>query len=335
MNWVSSLSDLACLFGVSTWVKYLNRRTQRENKTKKRTEHTPTKGFIDTWFKRKWRTIGRRSASQLSDTDAELGLQFSPLVTASKSELSLIQLLSSYEMAKAVASECHYADFVSLMLVSKGLRFAARNCMSDRLLKQNSCPDEFHPEIKNCWGCGNQVCLSCTEMRPIPRDKAFHLQNCSPYCSKCFRHQFCRSRDRKAGSYREWRSHLLPYTCQGHRLLSVSPEVQSSGSSMSGDQVEVKEELRPMCPLCRNMSWQVIASRRRWSGWDISGGNWSIPGHPNTTNITCLHCQKQIITEKDQRVWWACRVCNSECTEEFHEDLAPASNAARASADLV
>ena len=339
MHWVSSLSDMRCIIAVSTWVKYLNRRTQRENKIKQQTEHTPTKVFINPWFKRKWRTIGRRLAPQLSNTDAELGQQLSPLITGSKSERYLIQVLNNYEMAKAVVSECHYTDLVNLMLVSKGIRFAVRNSMSNRLLKQNSCPDDFHPEIKNCWGCGNQVCLSCTGMHPIPRDKAFHLQNCSPYCSKCFRNQFCRPRDQEAGSYRAWRSHWLPYTCLGHTIVQVSPEVQSSGSTMSGDQVDVKEELRPMCPLCRNTSWEVIASRRRWRGWKISGGNWSIP---NPTDITCLYCQKQIIYEKGLRVWWACRACNSECVEEFHdeefraqyhEEVAPVLNAARASED--
>lgn len=325
MNWVFSFSNTGCVLAISAWIRYLNRKIQRENQMNyKFKQHTPMEVIIHQVHRRNWRTISRPRPTD-TDTDAGLGLQLCPLITASKSELSLIQVLNIYEMAKVIASECHHADFRSLMLVSKGIRFATQNCMSDRLLKQITCTAGFHygtatRVVGDCWGCGNQICSTCAWLRRIPRDKAFHLQKCASYCSKCFRHRFCRQRSRKSGSYREWRSRWLPDTCLGHGFRSIPPDIQSSGRPGSENQVDVEAERRIMCSLCAKTSWEVIAMRKRWRGWSKYGGNKRVLGPPKTANIVCLGCKKQIMIEKGQRVWRACRVCDSECADEFHDE---------------
>lgn len=336
MDWVSLLSDTACVVWVSslagtagacvvaasTWIRYRNRRIQQENQMNdKLKQRIPMEVIIHQENRRNWRAIDR---SRLYDTGAELGLQLSPLVTTNKSELSLIQVFNSYGMAKTVASECHYADFRNLMLVSKGIRFAVQNCMSDRLLKQITCTTDLHPGIatravpKDCWGCGNQICPSCAWLRRIPQDRAFHFQKCAPYCSRCFRYYFCYPRSRKDGSYRVRRSRWLPDTCLGHGFRPIPPDVKSFSSSEN--QVDVQPDRRLMCSFCKNTSWEVITARRGWRGWTKDGGNRRVLGPSKTTNITCLGCKKRIIIEKGQRVWWACMICNSECAEEFHVD---------------
>lgn len=310
MNWIAA---------VPTWTRYLNRRIQR----RKQTKHKVKERTFMQWAQLVIQQRRFPCRSMLAgDVDLELGLQLGPLITASKTEFYLIRLLDTYEMAKAIASDCHYSDFRNLMLVSKGVRFAAKNCMSDKLLKRITCttanPDyeaANRTPPKDCWGCGNMICAGCTLSCSIPLDKAFHLQCCSPYCSRCFRSRYCFPRSRKFGSFRESKSHWLPDTCLGHGSRPLPPNVELSTPAF-----DVNREFRELCSLCNRTDWEEIAARRRWTGWMKGGGNLRVLGPRKTATIECISCKKGIRVTKGQWVWWACRACGNECAEEFHDE---------------
>ena len=322
LNWGPSLSKMGWVVGVSTWARYLNRRMQRGRKMNHKAKEHKFMKHVQVMMQQRRRGF-RRITSQplLADTDVELGLQLSPLTTASKGEISLIRLLDTYEMAKAIASQCHHTDFKSLMLVSKGVRFATQNCMSNRILKRLTCNPDLHhgaedmKVFKDCWGCGVQICPGCSSIRCIPREKAFHVKNCVPYCSACFRSRCCSPRSRTSGCYREWRSRWLPDACFGHGSRPIHPDIQFSGWIVP--KFEFQRAPRVLCSLCKSMSWEVIASRKGWRGWTIRGGNL---GNQKSPGIRCKGCKKEILAVKGKQVWWACGACGSECTDEFHEE---------------
>ena len=310
----------------STWAIYLNRKMQRARKMKHKLKERTFMEHAQVVVMQQRRKVIQRIIGQpmLIDPDVELGLQLSPLITPSKGELSLIRLLDTYEMAKAMASECHHADFRSLMLVSKRVRFAAQNCMSSRILKRITCTVDHHRGAANkvaptgCWGCGNQICSGCASPRSIPRDKAFHLQGCFPFCSPCFRSRFCRPRKRKTGLYREWRSYLLPDACFGHGTRPIHSKIQFSGWSVP--KFELGKEFRDVCSLCKSMSWEEIAAQQGWMGWTQNGGKLGLQQATKATKERCEGCKKFITTSKGQKVWWGCKTCDSECADEFHDD---------------
>lgn len=322
-NWISSLSKMGFVVKASIWTRYLNRKIQRGIKKNHKLKESTFMVNAQVVMQQRRRGIQRiLGRPMLIDADVECGLQLSPLITASKAELSLIRLLDTYEMAKAMASECHHADFRSLMLVSKGVRFAAQNCMSSRILKRITCTVDHHRGAAankvaptDCWGCGNQICSGCASPRSIPQDKAFHLQRCFPFCSSCFRSRFCHSRNRKTGFYREWRSHWLPDICFGHGSRPIHPDIQFSGWLVPRS--DLGKEFRDVCSLCKSMSWEEITARQGWMGWSQDGGRL---GHQQATIIKCEGCEKDIPTSKGQKVWWGCRTCDSECVDEFHDN---------------
>ena len=323
LDW-GSLSKMGWLVGVSTWARYLNRRMQRERKMSHKAKEHMFMKHAQVMMRERRRGAIRRIIDRplLADTDVELGLQLCPLVTASKGELSLIRLLDTYELAKAIASQCHHTDFKNLMLVSKGVRFATQNCMSNRILKSLTCNPDIHRGgvedikiFKDCWGCGVRICPGCSSLHEIPQDKAFHVGNCLPYCSPCFRSRCCSPRIRTSGCYRERRSRWLPDACFGHGFRPIHPDIQFSGWIVP--KFEFERVSRILCTLCRSMSWEEIAARQGWRGWTIRGGNL---GYPKSPGVQCKGCEKDILAVKGQQVWWACGACGSECADEFHEE---------------
>ena len=320
---LTSLSSMRVTVYVPNWARYFNRKIQRRyqmnHKVKEHTFMEQVQVVIQQWCRDVRRIIGRPRPTD-RDLDLEPGLQLSP---SSETELYLIRLLNTYEIAKAIASGCHHADIRSLMFVSKGVRLAAQNCMSNTMLKEITCTLDQHRGmanevvLKDCWGCGNQICPGCSSLRCIPRDKAFHLKSCSPYCSRCFRSRYCHSRSQKSGSYRKWRCHWLPNKCLGHGSRPITRQGQFSGRSTSG--IGFEGEFREVCSLCQSIGWEEIAARPGWRGWVECGGNQRTLGPQKTTKIQCAGCYKGILVADVQRVWWACRSCRSECTEEFHD----------------
>ncbi|KAF8475492.1 hypothetical protein BDZ91DRAFT_182769 [Kalaharituber pfeilii] len=87
-------------------------------------------------------------------------------------ETYLIQLLGSYEIARAIALECHYSDMKSLMLVSQGLKNAVLGSLNAQMMVQLTCTNlkrNSHMDaeevqegaartVGKCWNCKGKIC---------------------------------------------------------------------------------------------------------------------------------------------------------------------------------
>jgi len=311
------------------WIRYLNHRRHRSIKTKailnslrkqqltqqaensgsNFTEKPPlstTTGAPTTRFG----SGGERGEDAIWGVDIELGLN--PTVCSpSTNEQYLTRILGSYEMAKSIASSCHFTDFRSLMRVSKALRMATLASMDRNILKQTTCFDSTGEGKSTCWTCGNQICASCKATHRLAKETTFHIENCSPYCGGCFRKRFC---GRPIYEPREVpKKYWTPAVCLGHgsRESQVSAVTVMGVRGRPGTLKSPRrftpyvylDDPRDVCELCAT-AWREARSSVR-----IVEQN------------ACTGCKKELKLEQGDLIWWACKMCDCECAEEFHQEI--------------
>lgn len=235
-----------------------------------------------------------------------------------------------------MASACHFADFVSLAMVSRRVRIATLASIHVQVLERTtSCSSSPHPPPrvtssssstspiirKACWSCGAQICPGCALDHHLSHATAFHSINCRPSCSRCFRRLYCGKHALKVsdGSGKlpantGFRDQWQPQRCFGHgsRPRVVAGEIFSPGHDYWNNPGVTKE-------ICRTCSYFTVDEREaQRTRREITVCAPRTVEGDTVPELRCMTCLKNIRVEEGQGVWWSCKICSLECAEDFH-----------------
>ena len=136
-----------------------------------------------------------------------------------------------------------------------------------------------------CWSCEMQICATCTfQARASSPQIQHHIDNCTPYCHRCYFRDVCRRQ----------RSLWHPQRC-----------LHSSSKPNSG----LKEAARGLCKPCSLLSTEGVQKRRERREMRVLALlAWQA--------IRCANCQEGL-PDRGPR-WWVCNLCALECVDGCH-----------------
>ena len=133
-----------------------------------------------------------------------------------------------------------------------------------------------------CWACDIQICTSCTiQSKATAANIQHHIDNCTPYCHKCYFHEICRKQ----------RSFRRQERCSHSTRLYISQVTRSlckQCSSLTPEDVGRRREAREKKELA------LLASQA----------------------MRCANCSLSLPSRGPG--WWVCNWCRLECTDACH-----------------
>ena len=220
-------------------------------------------------------------------------------------------------IVEAIAKHLHATDVRNLGQVSSGIRsslhahsgtYACSNRRlsdgpSDLSFRHGTNPPSYPPQhlthadrnelLHNatcaskkksvCWSCEIQICATCTfQARASSPSTQHHLDNCTPYCHRCYYRDVCRHQ----------RSLRHPQRC-----------VHSSTKL-------AEEAVRELCKPCSRLNRKGIRQRRERREMRALA---LLAGQA----IRCANCQEGLPGRGPR--WWVCNLCALECGDGCHD----------------
>lgn len=152
-------------------------------------------------------------------------------------------------------------------------------------LHQHSASSAEDNQRATCWSCDIPICDTCTfQGRASSHNIQHHIDNCTPYCHRCYYREVCRHQ----------RSLRHPQRC------SHSSDTLNSGLTQAP---------QTLCEQCSLMDAKDIGKRRdereRKTLALLAG-----------QAIRCANCQGELPVNGPR--WWVCDICRLECVDSCH-----------------
>ena len=293
---------------------------------------TGTATFCYQWLSRK-HNQQRKAAFSIAMSQLQR-----PKAAETATTTLLAQVLSNAKIIQSLAPHLHYNNILNLSLTSRTIHRAifpssSRN-QAIETLRLASC----QPGTKAaCWSCGNQICATCTVTREMGKPAStHHLQNCAPYCSRCYHHCLCSRPIQDKETPQNTCLHMHQKPCHGDReslirsnphrrhwwSRATSPSPPSPpppppptvASEGSGSLVQ-----RPLCQSCARLdATAVIATLERRERSEMQS---------LARRLRCERCLRELDrgNKDDSEVnvwcWWWCGACLEPCWWDGHVGL--------------
>ena len=136
-----------------------------------------------------------------------------------------------------------------------------------------------------CWSCELQICATCTvQTRASPLNIQHHIDNCAPYCHRCYFRDVCRRQP----------SLRRPQRCVH------SPTKLNRG---------LEAATRVLCKPCSLLSTELVRKRRERREMRVMA---LLAGQA----LRCANCQEGLPGRGPR--WWVCNSCALECVDGCH-----------------
>ncbi|KAF2126633.1 hypothetical protein P153DRAFT_81620 [Dothidotthia symphoricarpi CBS 119687] len=226
----------------------------------------------------------------------------------------LADFLGIYDMLILVSENLHYRDMMNLSRVSKSIRARVlpTNDYDRRLniFRTYTCNDG---EKTKCWSCPNQTCIGCQQYPLVALTTLYHhLQNCRPFCTRCYRTQTPGRFDKN------------PY-CQcapAPAHPNIFLRMVNGSSYYQARQSRIPKYVRAVCMDCHAFTSEELRDRMEketkrlvMEGRNKDGEKW--------TRCAGRGCGKELGMGPR---WWVCEAdpfgqgqCGKECSSLLHK----------------
>ena len=132
-----------------------------------------------------------------------------------------------------------------------------------------------------CWSCDNQICKSCRFWNRYLKTRTLHhINDCVPYCSKCYFSKICRGK----GSVFRPKACVCQWGTLQHEYRTVCDACNNKTAAQAHEQRE-KREIKEVAHLAGQAAY-------------------------------CASCESSLSTSGTR--WWICNHCSAECTNTCH-----------------
>ncbi|KAF8466323.1 hypothetical protein BDZ91DRAFT_763144 [Kalaharituber pfeilii] len=189
---------------MESWDRYSYLRQLESGTSKLFSEHDVVAvflfGYVTDVFPRGCKTIcesvairtDKQHSSALNDETPNVQKKEEDVssIMLTKAEAYLTLVVGIPHISKEIVKEFHYADLKSLMLVSRGVRYALACSLGPQVVQQVAGLEGQPATDNRCWCCDLKICEDCTRRAAFTGNYT-HPHCCEPYCTSCFRKKLC------------------------------------------------------------------------------------------------------------------------------------------------
>ena len=228
-------------------------------------------------------------------------------------------------------SESHNGLIVRSKRSTESCFFQRRGCGEDQ---ESLCFPNI-PSPNYCNSCGNILgCQECIYFQKLQDSTLQHLRDCKPMCETCYTRKkyyhgplraaepnVCDWGDRSTHSKLKrpsWYSDHLGFRLQlagevyDDGLMNICGGCRWKTSDM--DLVSTRQ-YRPVTKSQDIPHRLELSENYHHSRYARDTGHWMY-SHLYRTILCCIGCKKDFV---DEKIWWICSWCESECRAKFHE----------------